>query len=149
MNRRRLGALVFIAAVSAGGLPAVSKDAVRVSHGVSVFDDLKYRAGFRHFAYVNPSAPKGGALKVRGIAGFDNFNSYILKGVVPDYLGLTFDSLMTPAADEPDSYYGLVAKSAEMPADRSWMYRFRRRSSICSGGCRIATSWHTFSSATI
>jgi len=121
MNRRRLGALVIVAAVSAGGLPAVSQESVRVSHGVSVFDDLKYRPGFRHFDYVNPAAPKGGTLKVRGIAGFDNLNPYILKGVVPDYIGLTFDSLMTPAADKPDSYYGLIAKSAELPADRSWI----------------------------
>jgi ABC-type oligopeptide transport system substrate-binding subunit len=29
-------------------------------HGVSLFDDVKYPAGFRHFEYVNPDSPKGG-----------------------------------------------------------------------------------------
>jgi hypothetical protein len=29
-------------------------------HGISAFGDLKYQAGFRHFDYVNPNAPKGG-----------------------------------------------------------------------------------------
>src|SRR6185312_3698172 len=29
-------------------------------HGLSAFGDLKYKADFPHFAYVNPEAPKGG-----------------------------------------------------------------------------------------
>ena len=33
-------------------------------------------------------------------------------------VGLLFDSLMTPAADEPDAVYGLVAESAEVADDR-------------------------------
>jgi len=30
-------------------------------HGISTFGDLKYPAGFDHFDYVNPDAPKGGS----------------------------------------------------------------------------------------
>src|SRR6266511_1655442 len=29
-------------------------------HGLSLFGELKYPAGFKHFDYVNPNAPKGG-----------------------------------------------------------------------------------------
>ena len=32
-------------------------------HGVSLFGDLKYPAGFEHFDYVNPNAPKGGIVR--------------------------------------------------------------------------------------
>ena len=31
-------------------------------HGLSLYGDLKYKPGFKHFDYVNPSAPKGGAV---------------------------------------------------------------------------------------
>ena len=30
-------------------------------HALSLFGDIKYPADFKHFDYVNPSAPKGGA----------------------------------------------------------------------------------------
>src|SRR5262249_32035635 len=33
-------------------------------HGMSLFGDLKYPPGFKHFDYVNPSAPKGGAVRI-------------------------------------------------------------------------------------
>ena len=44
-------------------------------HGVSLFGDLKYPAGFRHFDYVNVGAPKGGIARQIAVGTFDNFNS--------------------------------------------------------------------------
>ena len=32
-------------------------------HGLSLFGELKYPAGFKQFDYVNPNAPKGGAVR--------------------------------------------------------------------------------------
>jgi len=32
-------------------------------HGLSLFGELKYPAGFKHFDYVNPSAPKAGSVR--------------------------------------------------------------------------------------
>ncbi len=89
---------------------------------MSIFGDLKYGQDFKHFEYVNPEAPKGGRLSTIGTAAintFDSFNGFILKGDPAQGLGLTFDSLMTRASDEPDSMYGLVASSADVAADRS------------------------------
>ena len=43
-------------------------------HGLSLFDEVKYPAGFKHFDYVNPRAPKGGTVRMIGIGTFDNFN---------------------------------------------------------------------------
>ena len=51
-------------------------------HALSLFGDIKYPAGFKHFDYVNPDAPKGGRVSQIGTAGlttFDSFNAYILK----------------------------------------------------------------------
>ena len=49
-------------------------------HGMSLFGELKYPAEFRHFDYVNPSAPKGGAVRLTGFGTFDNFN-LVVAGV--------------------------------------------------------------------
>jgi len=65
MNRRSLlGSTLFAVAAfpftwprSIGATLADNKD---WRHGVSLFGDLKYSAGFRHFEYVNANAPKGG-----------------------------------------------------------------------------------------
>ncbi|MDP9137135.1 MAG: extracellular solute-binding protein, partial [Pseudomonadota bacterium] len=91
-------------------------------HGLSIFGDLKYPPDFRHFEYVNPEAPKGGRMVTVGtlaMSTFDSFNGYILKGDPAQGLGLTFDTLMARAYDEPDAMYGRVAKTADVAADRS------------------------------
>lgn len=90
-------------------------------HGMAMHGDVRYPPGFRHFDYVNPNAPKGGAVKLGAIATFDSFNPFIIKGVVADGIGLTFDTLMVGSADEAFSMYGLVAESIETPEDRSWV----------------------------
>src|SRR6185295_3893033 len=90
-------------------------------HGLSAFDELKYPADFTHFDWVNPDAPKGGRMALVGPAArttFDSFNGFILKGDAAQGLDLLFDSLMTRSTDEPDAVYGLVARSAEVAADR-------------------------------
>ncbi len=91
------------------------------SHGLSTFGELKYKPDFKHFDYVNPDAPKGGRLSTIGTAAlstFNSFNNFIVKGDAAQGLSLLYDSLMTAAADEPGSMYGLVAHSASVAPDR-------------------------------
>ncbi len=119
-----------------------------VSHGLSAFGDLKYPRDFPSFDYVDPNAPKGGTLRLRGIDSFDSLNPFILKGVAADYAGLVFESLMTRADDEPDAVYGLIAESAEMPADRAWVTFTIRPEARWSDGSPITAedvvfSWRT------
>lgn len=112
---RRLAA-VGLAALALATSPAAAEP----RHGLSVFGDLKYPAGFKHFDYVDPNAPKGGRLAHLGPSAsltFDSFNQFILKGVPAQGLGLLYDSLMTPAADEANALYGLVAETADVAAD--------------------------------
>ncbi|WP_421693972.1 extracellular solute-binding protein [Aestuariivirga sp.] len=110
-----LGAAFFGIVLCAA--PAVAEP----RHGISAFGDLKYPAGFTHFDYANPDAPKGGSMSLIGpvpIDTFDNFNGYILKGDAVQGYALMFDSLMARANDEPDALYGLVAKTADLADDR-------------------------------
>lgn len=86
-----------------------------ISHGVSLFGDLKYQKDFKNFSYVNPNAPKGGNVKLASVGTYDNLNPFILKGVAADGIELTFDTLMVGAADEAISGYGLIAESVELP----------------------------------
>jgi microcin C transport system substrate-binding protein len=88
---------------------------------ISMYGDLKYGPGFKHFQYANPDAPKGGDVKMAAFGTFDTLNPFTLKGVPAAGLGELFDSLMVGAADESFSYYGLVAETIETPADRSWV----------------------------
>ena len=101
--------------------PAIAADPNRGTE-LSVFGDLKYAAGFMHFDYVNPDAPKGGAIKIPGLDTFETLHPFILKGR-KELLAepLLFDTLMARSTDEPDSYYGLVVKTVEVPDDKSWV----------------------------
>lgn len=105
--------------------------------GLSAFGDLKYPPDFKNFDYVNPDAPKGGRLASRGILAidtFDSFNNYILKGNAAQNLELLFDTLMTRATDEPDAVYGLVAKSADLAADKkSVTFQLREEARFSDG----------------
>ena len=92
-----------------------------VSHGISLYGDLKYGPDFHHFDYVNPDAPKGGTLVQSSIVAFDTLNPFTLKGTAAAGLGLIYDSLMVSSADEPSSLYGLIARSIEYPDDRSFV----------------------------
>jgi microcin C transport system substrate-binding protein len=87
-------------------------------HGISTFGDLKYSKNFKHFDYVNPSAPKGGSVKFGVEGGFNNLNQFILKGLLASGLPYLYDSLMEGSEDEISARYGLVAKGAKLSADK-------------------------------
>jgi microcin C transport system substrate-binding protein len=101
--------------------PAGSAGSGGPQHGSSMYGDLKYPAGFPHFAYVNPQAPKGGRVRLAALGTYDTLNPFVLKGVPAAGLGYTFDTLTVDSADEPLSGYGLVAERIETAPDRSWV----------------------------
>jgi len=134
-RRRRAAAALLLAAGLSQGL--IAPAAAEPRHGLSVFGDLKYPAGFKHFDYVNPDAPKGGKASQIGSAGlttFDSFNMLILKGDAAQGMELVFDSLMARANDEPDAVYGLVAETADVAADGlSVTFRMRPEAMFADG----------------
>ena len=93
---------------------------------IAMHGDVKYPPDFAHFDYVNPDAPKGGALRLHAVGAFDSLNPFIVKGSPAGGLsflgtGLIYESLMDQSNDEPFSMYGLLAESIELPPDRSWV----------------------------
>lgn len=60
------------------------------------------------------------------IGTFDSLNPFILKGVKAPAAESPFESMMVAAQDEPQSYYGLLAESVEIGAEREFA-RFRLR----------------------
>lgn len=90
-------------------------------HGLALYGDLKYGPDFTQFAYVDANAPKGGTFHTATVGSFDNLNPFILKGVPAVLATFPFETLLEGSADEPDSSYGLLAKSVELAPDRSWV----------------------------
>src|SRR4051794_28158780 len=102
----RTGAAALAApAVALDGLvraPAALSQAPAWKHGLSLFGDLKYPADFKQFDYVNPNAPKGGAVRQMAFGTFDNFNLVVagVKGSLVAGVDLVYDTLMVSALDE-------------------------------------------------
>jgi microcin C transport system substrate-binding protein len=117
-------------AVAQGAAPAASPAGEPAwRHGLSLFGDIKDPAGFKHFDYVNPAAPKGGTVRL-GMSGqtFDNFNRVVagVKGNLAAGVTLLHDTLLVEALDEVSTEYGLLAESVNYPDDFSWVvYRLR------------------------
>jgi len=102
--------------------------------GMSLFGDLKYAPDFKHFDYVNPEAPKGGAMRLSSIGTFDTLNPFVVKGVPAAGIGGIFDTLTARSEDEPGSEYGLVAETIELAADKlSVLYTIRKEARFHDG----------------
>lgn len=91
-------------------------------HAITLYDEApKYPAGFKHFDWVNPDAPKGGTLRLASYGGFDSLNDFIPKGTSASQLGLIYDSLTFHSPDEPFTEYGLLAEKIEKAPDNSFV----------------------------
>lgn len=109
-------ALVDVAAAQTGAEPAWR-------HGLSLFGAVKYPDGFKHFEYVNPTAPQGGTVRLSGFGTFDNFNEVVamVKGNLAMGTNLFNETLMAPSFDEVSTEYGLLADAVCHPDDHSWV----------------------------
>ena len=115
----------------------------------AIIGEPKYAAGFDHFDYANPHAPKGGTLVNATIGTFDNFNRYALRGNPGVRTDALYDTLFTTSDDEPGSYYPLIAADTRYADDFSWMEitlnpraRFHDGSPITAGD--VAFTFHKF-----
>ncbi len=108
-------------------VPAVAQER-QWRYGLSLFGQLKYPEGFKHFDYVNPNAPKSGTVRMIAFGTFDNFNLVVagLKGSIAMGSTMICDSLMVSSLDEVSTDYGLVAEAVSHPADfASTTFRLR------------------------
>ncbi|MGE4252596.1 MAG: extracellular solute-binding protein [Parvibaculaceae bacterium] len=122
----------FLGLGSISGLKVLSVEPARAEervfkHGNNIYGELKYPPDFKHFDYVNPSAPKGGRLRLGTVGSFDSFNPFIIKGDPAAYGGTVFETLTAQSFDEVASAYGLIAESTYHPEDDSYVaFRLRK-----------------------
>jgi microcin C transport system substrate-binding protein len=122
----RAGVLTAIAPIlDRFGMPILSTaanaqgTAPNWKHGLSLFGELKYPPGFKHFEYVNPNAPKAGTVRLNAFGTFDNFNEVVagVKGSIAAGAGMISDTLLVSALDEVSTEYGLLAEAVSHPPD--------------------------------
>lgn len=89
-------------------------------HGIAMQGTPALSAGFVHWPYADPTAPKGGRLVFGLIGTFDSLNPLIVRGLaVQQIRGYVIESLLTRGQDEPFTLYGLLAESLETDDARS------------------------------
>ncbi|GAD21441.1 extracellular solute-binding protein [Acidovorax sp. MR-S7] len=108
------------------------------AHAYALWGEPKLPAGFTHFPYANPDAPKGGELRLVSnlrVSTFDKYNPFTIRGNAPAYLSeLMFDTLLSASLDEPATGYGLLAEDvAVAPDGLSATFRLRRAARFHDG----------------
>ncbi len=81
----------------------------------------KYTAKSTHFDYVNPNAPKGGALRLRATGTFDSLNPFSIKGIPGAGVGFIYDTIMKESLDEGSIHYCHLCEWVSYPSDYSWV----------------------------
>jgi microcin C transport system substrate-binding protein len=120
--------------ILAAGLLATPVAAQTARHALSLDAAPKYKPGFKQLEYVNPTAPKGGAVKLHAIGGFDTFNPFIIKGNSAAGLRYLFEPLMVAPQDDSLTEYGLIAESVEVADDLSYViYNLRAEARFHDG----------------
>jgi peptide/nickel transport system substrate-binding protein len=144
-----LAALVAAASVILGVLGAPCP--ANAKHAIAMHGEPALPPGFAAWPYANPNAPKGGQL-TKGILGtFDSLNPFNGKGLsVPEQeiRGPVIESLMTRGYDEPFTLYGLLARSVETDAERSYVtFELDPRATFADGvpvtAADVIFSWRT------
>jgi peptide/nickel transport system substrate-binding protein len=108
------------AVVAAGGIGRAETGAAK--HGIAMHGEPALGPGFQSLRYVNAAAPKGGRLTHGVIGTFDSLNPFIVKGLAPTQIrSYVVESLMARGYDEPFTLYGLLARSVETDAERSYV----------------------------
>ncbi|MCF6199207.1 MAG: extracellular solute-binding protein [Hyphomicrobiaceae bacterium] len=88
-------------------------------HALSLIGTPSYPKNFKHFKYVNASAPKGGRVRLGARGSYDTLNLFTGKGDSAVGLGLLYDSLMDQSLDEPSTSYCLLCEWVSYPKDYS------------------------------
>jgi microcin C transport system substrate-binding protein len=111
--------LLLLIPIVCSMIGAVRAEDAPPHHALSLIGEPKYKAGFQHFDFVNPDAPKGGSVRIADIGSFDSLNPVLYKGEQAGGLGFVNESLMQDSLDESSTGYGLIAEWVSYPADYS------------------------------
>src|SRR5579871_1471818 len=117
-------AAAFFAVIMAAVIPLGAPCTANANYAIAMHGDAALPPDFTAFRYVNPDAPKGGQFTEGILGAFDSLNPFNGKGLpVPEQeiRGRVVESLMTRGYDEPFTLYGLVARTVETDAARSYV----------------------------
>lgn len=106
------------------------------SHAISLYDEPKYKEGFSHFDYANPSAPKQGELAMVEIGSFDSLHQFIDLGKKPRGLFWVYDRLTVRGHDKDDvkARYGWLAEKMVIADDySSVIYHLHKQAKFSDG----------------
>ncbi|WP_296640489.1 extracellular solute-binding protein [Roseinatronobacter sp.] len=153
MFHRMTRAAAIVVALGVTPLAAQEPEIIR-AHGYSFYGDLSYPADFAHFNYVNPDAPKGGAIALSAQGTFDSMNPFTRKGRAGALSSSMYESLLETSepmgggmapADAYGEYYGLLAHTVEYPATKDWVIFHMRPEARFSDGSPLTAHDVVFS----
>lgn len=104
-------------------------------HAIAMHGEPTHPAGFAHFPYAYPNAPKGGRLTLASVGSFDSLNPLVVRGnAFQDVRRYVIESLMVRGADEPFTLYPLIAETVETDAERTYVtFRLDPRARFSDG----------------
>ena len=112
--------------------------APEIEKGTTVFrlyaigqgNDGQYAEGFNHFDYANPEARKGGMIKLSEIGSFSSLEPFSLRKCGIN-VNLLYDQLFVSPRDDPLTAYPLIAESATIADDHSFVvFNFEEKVAI-------------------
>lgn len=127
--------LLLPVAATATDKPSRQRPADAFVHGMALGDTPRYGPEFTHFRYTDPTATRGGELRLSAMGTFDKLNPFTLKGIAArGIMDLMFESLTIGSLDEPMSMYGLLAQDMKLAPDRmSITFRLRPEARFSNG----------------
>ena len=141
-NFLRVQGFVAVSSLILWGFAAQSEP----SHAISMYGVPALPADFTNLPYVNPDAPKGGAIVLGNTGGYDSLNPFVLKGTSPWQLPFfTHETLMGRSWDEPFTLYGLLAETVETDPERTWVEFTLREAAAFSNGTPLTVEDVIFS----
>jgi peptide/nickel transport system substrate-binding protein len=116
---------VLLLGAFAAGVPFAGDALARSGvpkHGIAMHGEPALPPGFDRLRYANAAAPKGGRLTQGVLGTFDSLNPFIVKGLALSQIrGYVVESLLARGYDEPFTLYGLLARTVETDAERSYV----------------------------
>jgi microcin C transport system substrate-binding protein len=144
MQNRSYLALIAAAAITAsisgmGIISNVQAEDLLWSSSMSMIGEAKYKDGFDHYDFVNPQAPKGGALHLSTTGTFNTLNPFAAKGDLATGFDMIADSmvlepLFVRSEDDISANYGLLAEAVAFPKNLAFAkFRLNAKATFSDG----------------
>ena len=130
----------WIAAFLLSAISAATPAAAEPVHAIAMHGEPALDAGYTHFPYANPKAPKGGTITYPIFGTYNSLNPFIVqgdavRGLFDQEFGYNvFESLLARSRDEAFTLYPLIAKAIETDDARSFIeYTLDERAKFSDG----------------